>query len=90
VYVAANVATPFSRYLAGPWAPGRPILQKPLRVLVVFANPKDLVAKSLAVVDVTAEWQMLQGATADLPVALTSFPSANPASSLPCAGRAGL
>ena len=37
--LAATEATPFSRYLAGQWLPGNPILKRPIRILVAVANP---------------------------------------------------
>ena len=40
--VAADAETPFSRYLAGAWRPGRPILERPVRLLVAIASPDGL------------------------------------------------
>src|SRR5438067_456223 len=31
--------TPFSRYLAGGWDPGAPVVEMPVRILVAIANP---------------------------------------------------
>jgi hypothetical protein len=41
-HLAALAATPFSRYLAGKWRPGSPILKRPIRILVAIAAPEDL------------------------------------------------
>lgn len=66
--LAAASATPFSRYLAGRWQPGNPILQRPIKVLVAIASPdpKALEPYGLAKVDVAAEWDALQSALAGL------------------------
>ena len=40
--LAAMEATPFSRYLAGQWIPGSPVLKRPVRILAAIANPTDL------------------------------------------------
>ncbi len=63
--LAATSATPFSRYLAGRWQPGGPILQRPIRILVAIANPDNLAEYQLAEIDNDQEWQLLQEATAD-------------------------
>ena len=42
VTLAAAGDTPFSRYLHGGWEPGRPVQQRPLRMLVAIVNPVDL------------------------------------------------
>ncbi len=73
--LAASSATPFSRYLAGRWLPGSPILQRPIRVLVAIATPANLGEYGLAPLDVAAEWASLQAATAEVPdVELTLLP----------------
>jgi len=61
--LAATNATPFSRYLAGRWQPGGPILQRPVKILVAIANPDNLADYDLAEIDVDQEWQLLQEAT---------------------------
>jgi CHAT domain-containing protein len=63
--LAATYATPFSRYLAGRWQPGGPVLQRPVKVLVAIASPDNLADYDLAALDVDQEWQLLQEATAD-------------------------
>jgi hypothetical protein len=63
--LAATNATPFSRYMAGRWQPGGPILQRPIKVLVAISNPENLTDYDLAVLDVEEEWQLLQEAAAD-------------------------
>ena len=64
--LAASTATPFSRYLAGRWQPGSPILQRPIRILVAIANPGDLNDKGLEPIDTDGEWAALQAATSGL------------------------
>ena len=74
-YLSAAVATPFSRYFAGRWQPGAPILQRPVRILVAIANPVDLRANyRLDPLDEDLEWELLKAATAGLDVVLERFP----------------
>jgi CHAT domain-containing protein len=72
--LAAANATPFSRYLAGQWQPGSPILQRPLRVLVAIAGPDDLAARGLHAINVAEEWAALQQALAGVEVELIQLP----------------
>jgi hypothetical protein len=72
--LAATSATPFSRYLAGRWQPGSPILKRPIRVLVAIASPENLDRYSLAAVDAGAELASLQEATGGLDVELVALP----------------
>jgi CHAT domain-containing protein len=72
--LAATEATPFSRYLAGKWQPGNPILKRPIKILIAIANPQNLADYDLTAVDVEAEWTLLQEATADLNVELVQLP----------------
>ena len=73
--LAATVATPFSRYLAGRWRPGSPVLQRPIKVLVAIANPTDLKAKfDLEPIDVAGEFASLEEAMKGQPVDLTLLP----------------
>jgi hypothetical protein len=60
--LSALDATPFSRYLAGPWIPGSPILKRPVRMLVAIANPANLPDFGLSVIDPAAEFKLLQDA----------------------------
>jgi len=62
--LAAASATPFSRYLAGRWQPGSPILKRPVRVLVAISAPENIGEYQLAAIDVQQEWQALQAAAA--------------------------
>lgn len=62
--LAALDATPFSRYIAGPWVPGSPILTRPIRVLVAVSNPAGLKDFGLSAVDPGAEFKLLQDAVA--------------------------
>lgn len=66
VMLAAAVATPFSRYLAGTWQPGAPILKRPIRILVVIPDPQNLADYGLQNFVAEEEWQNVQGAVADL------------------------
>jgi CHAT domain/SIR2-like domain len=60
-------STPFSRYLAQDWQPGRAVLKRPIRVLVAVANPSDLeAAYRLEPVDGDAEFKLLQAAAGDI------------------------
>ena len=62
--LAALEATPFSRYLAGSWIPGSPILKRPIRVLVAVANPTNIADFGLTAIDPDAEFKLLQDAVA--------------------------
>jgi hypothetical protein len=65
--MSARSDTPFSRYLAQEWQPGRAIIGRPIRVLVAIANPVDLQQRfGLQAVDVQAEFKSLLAATAGL------------------------
>src|SRR5262249_40074030 len=57
--LAAAEATPFSRYIAGSWVPGSPILKRPIRILVAVANPSNLADFGLAAIDPDAELKLL-------------------------------
>src|SRR5258708_198491 len=63
--LAALDATPFSRYLAGQWIPGSPILKRPIRILVAVANPADLEGYDLTPIDSDQEWTILQQAVGE-------------------------
>jgi hypothetical protein len=60
--LAADVATPFSRYLAGQWRPGNPILSRPIKLLVAIADPVDLAGYQLAALNRETEQQALAAA----------------------------
>jgi hypothetical protein len=60
--VATLEATPFSRYIAGSWVPGSPILKRPVRVLVAVASPVNPQDFGLTPIDPDAEFKMLQNA----------------------------
>ena len=62
--LSALDATPFSRYIAGAWIPGSPILKRPIRVLVAIANPSGLEDEGLSAIDAGVEYQVLQDAVA--------------------------
>jgi len=72
--LASSAATPFSRYLAGAWQPGGPILKRPIKVLVAIADPKGLAEHGLSTIDPAAEWAVLRQATAGLNVELVQYP----------------
>lgn len=75
-FLAALESTPFSRYLAGAMQPGRPILQRPLKMLAVVANPDNLADYKLNPIDVEAEIALLQASVAEAEVELTVLESA--------------
>lgn len=62
--LAALESTPFSRYLAGPWVPGSPILKRPVRVLVAVAHPSNLGDFGLPAIDPEMEVKLLRDAVA--------------------------
>ncbi len=67
VMLSAQADTPFSRYLpiALPWS--GPVEERPIRMLVVIANPADLEAKyDLAPVEVDVEREILKAALAEV------------------------
>jgi hypothetical protein len=65
--LAADAATPFSRYLATDQAWGGPIEARPIRVLAVISNPIDLQAKyNLPPADVELETRLLKAAFAKI------------------------
>lgn len=49
--LAADSNLPFSRYLPGEHDPGKPISERPLKMLVAIADPSDLAAKGFAPID---------------------------------------
>ena len=66
-FLAADAATPLSRYLPGVAAWGRAVLQGPLRILAAVANPTDLADYGLVSLDVEQERSVLDAAFAALP-----------------------
>ncbi len=64
--LAADVDTPFSRYLASQRRPGSPILKRPIRLLVAIVHPENLAYYSLAEFDVDAEKGIIAGAVSGL------------------------
>jgi hypothetical protein len=83
VDLAAAVATPFSRYLAGRWHPGSPILQRPIKILVAIANPKDLQDWGFEPIVAGKEFKRLKKATSGLEIELKRFPSVSSEFSIP-------
>jgi CHAT domain/SIR2-like domain len=65
--VAAVDGTPFSRYIAGSWVPGSPILKRPVRVLVAVASPTDPESYGLTAIDAEAEFRQLANALSGNP-----------------------
>ena len=67
--LTAMEATPFSRYLAGRWVPGSPILQRPIKILVAVADPENLGQpgdfEALVPIDAKEEFDLLQQAIGD-------------------------
>lgn len=74
--LAASASTPFARYLAGATLPGQPITRRPVKMLVVIANPANLEAYDLTPIQVEAEVETLRQVTQDLNVELRFFPPA--------------
>jgi hypothetical protein len=72
--LAATVASPFSRYLAGRWQPGSPVLKRPIRMLVAIANPQDLNDYGMVPIQPEVEWSLLQEAVEGLDVELIRMP----------------
>jgi hypothetical protein len=72
--LAATASTPFSRYLAGRWLPGSPILKRPVRMLVAVANPSNLADYGLAPIDVEDEVASLRESIEGLDVTLDELP----------------
>jgi hypothetical protein len=64
--LTADASTPFSRYLAGQWRPGSPVIIRPIRLLVAIANPTGLTDYRLAELDVEAERRAIEDAVSDL------------------------
>lgn len=73
--LAASVTTPFARYMAGPTLPGQPITERPVKVLVVIANPANLADYDLPPIDVDAELTALRQVMQNLDVDLRFFPA---------------
>lgn len=72
--LSTGAATPLSRYFAGTWQPGRPVISRPIRVLVAIASPASLADLKLAEFDRDREWQILADATAGLDVEVVLLP----------------
>jgi hypothetical protein len=82
--LAATIATPFSRYLAGKWQPGSPVLKRPIKVLLAIASPKNLEADyHLSSINVELELAILKEAVKGLDVEITLFPPLPKGSNLP-------
>ncbi|HSR14750.1 MAG TPA: hypothetical protein VLL51_03315, partial [Gemmatimonadales bacterium] len=58
--LAAATATPFSRYLEGPWTPGSLIRKRPIRILVAIASPQNLTEYHLTPIDPEAEFVLME------------------------------
>lgn len=71
--LAADVKTPFSRYLAGKWRPGNPIVQRPVKILVAIANPPGLAGYGLPPVEEEVELKLIQAAGEGLAVELAEL-----------------
>ncbi|MBM3190773.1 MAG: CHAT domain-containing protein, partial [Chloroflexi bacterium] len=65
--LAADERTPLSRYLAGIWQHGAPILDRPIRLLIAIAAPSDLDAFHLPPIVEATELQVINQATAQAP-----------------------
>jgi hypothetical protein len=87
--LAASRATPFSRYIAGQWRPGAPVLKRPVKMLVAIAAPDNLEKYQLHPVDIAAEWSAVQQAAADQQIELCLLPQPVTLASLEAALREG-
>lgn len=66
--LAATAATPFVRYQAEKHPIIEPLVERPIKMLVAIANPKNLEDYGLEPVDVELELALLQSATAGLDI----------------------
>ena len=89
-HLAAASATPFSRYLAGHQQPGSPILQRPIRILVAIANPKNLDDFGAQAIDVEKEWATLQAALEGMEAKLILLPQPCTLPAIESALKAGI
>jgi hypothetical protein len=64
--LSADADTPFSRYMAGEWHPGKPVRGRPIKLLAVIANPANLADYGLSSIDAKVERQNLEAAVAGL------------------------
>jgi formylglycine-generating enzyme required for sulfatase activity len=64
--LAASADTPFSRYIAGQWPAGEPIVDRPLKVLVAIANPDNLAEYDLTPIEIETERGLIADAFSDL------------------------
>ncbi len=69
-FLAAGADTPFSRYLNVAKAQGKPVTERPIRVLAAISDPDDLAGRNLAPVGAPAERKHLEAAFADIPSSL--------------------
>ncbi|HSR14749.1 MAG TPA: CHAT domain-containing protein, partial [Gemmatimonadales bacterium] len=72
--LAAATATPFSRYLEGPWTPGSVIRKRPIRILVAIASPENLDGSRLAPIDPEEEFALMEEAVKGLGVDVVRLP----------------
>jgi len=87
--LAARGATPFSRFIAAEWPPGRPITARPLKLAVAVSNPVDLADYGLTVLDEGEEWALLETAVGGLAVELIRLPPPCTLSAIEAAIQAG-
>lgn len=64
--LAADIDTPFSRYLADPQRPDSSIVDRPIKLLVAIANPANLTDYSLPPLDIETERQLITQAVSGL------------------------
>ena len=68
--LAAQDATPFSRYLTGESLPGSPIIKRPIKMLVAVAAPDDLSDYGFDAdkdqIDPNEEWELLRQVTSEI------------------------
>ncbi|MCB0168319.1 MAG: CHAT domain-containing protein [Anaerolineae bacterium] len=64
--LAADIDTPFSRYLADPQRPDTSIVDRPIKLLVALANPANLTDYNLPPLDIETERQLIIQAVSGL------------------------
>ncbi|MBN2391717.1 MAG: CHAT domain-containing protein [Anaerolineae bacterium] len=77
-YLSADADTPFSRFLSVPESLGKPVTERPIRVLAAISSPCDCADQGLAPLDVPTERQRLKAAFADLSASLLQLEFVTP------------
>lgn len=66
--LAAQGDTPFSRYIAGQWAPTEPVSDQVIRMVVVLASPANLEEYQLAPLNMEEEYAAIQQGISSFPL----------------------